>query len=162
MTAFYKKTFNTLRNSLENENWTPCDVPYIFIHFIAFVCDFQYQSTEKEKEALDFAKSQRLSGLNDTNNFEEEQKSPENYNSPFSLRKDLSFTREAQEFKNKTGNNSIRIMKNELYIDDNKFMVGTSTLNLIKNLYDLLLFIQMSPANSNETISKIFALIQVI
>lgn len=163
--AFFKKSLNSLRTSMENETWTPCDVPYIFIHYIAFVCDFQTQNNEKDALGLEFVKSNRLSNyLNETNNFEEDQKSnDQNENiSPFSLKKDISFTREAQEYKNKTGNNSIRIMKNELYIDENKFMLGTSTLNLIKSLYDFLIFMQISPVNSNETVIKIFELIKVI
>lgn len=102
--------------------------------------------------------------MNDTNNFDEDQKEndqTEYNNSPFSIRKELSFSREAKELKNQIGNNSIRIMKNELFIDENKFMAGNSTLFFIKSLYDLLLFIQMSPINSNDIVGKIFELIKV-
>ena len=164
--AFFKKTFNFLKNSLEEEVWTPCDIPYIYIHFVAYLCDYQGQSNEKD---IDFAKSNRLTNyLNETNNLEEDFKDNEGVNdhsnsiaSPFSLRKDVSFSKETKDLKNKTGNNSIRIMKNELYIDENKFMVGNSTLNLIKSLYDFLLFIQLSPVNSTEIVAKIFELIKV-
>ena len=159
---------NSLKSSLEDEIWAPCDIPYIYLHFIANLCDFQVINSEKDSLGLDLSKSNRLSNyFNETNNFDEDQKENEqsdfinNVGSPFSLRKDVSFTKEAKELKNKIGNNSIRIMKNELYIDENKFMVGDSALNLIKSLYDLLLFLQLSPMNSNEIVAKIFELIKV-
>ncbi len=166
--AFFKKTLNSLKFSLEDEIWAPCDIPYIYQHFIANLCDFQGLNCEKDSLGLDLAKSNRLTNyFNETNNFDEDQKENEqidfnnNGSSPFSLRKDVSFTKEANELKKTNGSNLIRIMKNELYIDENKFMVGDSTLNLIKSLYDLLLFLQLSPINSNEIVAKIFEIIKV-
>lgn len=144
----------------------PCDIPYIFIHFLAFLCDCQDQAQERALD-LGFARSQRLSNyLNDTNNFEEELKSNDcneaNSNaSPFSLRKEINFTKEAQELKSRVGNNAIRIMKNELFIDENRFMLGSSTLALVKDLYDFMQLMQMSGENGREIVQKIFELIKV-
>lgn len=131
-----------MKTSLENESWVPCDIPYIYMHFIAFLCDFQTQNCEKD------TKTNRITNyLNETNNFEEGKE--------FDFEENLSFS------LSKSQENAVKIMKNELFIEENRFMLGNSTLILIKSLYDLLLIIQISPKNAAETVTKIFELIKV-
>ena len=85
--------------------------------------------------------------MNETNNFEEGKE--------FDFEENLSFS------LSKSQENAVKIMKNELFIEENRFMLGNSTLILIKSLYDLLLIIQISPKNAAETVTKIFELIKV-
>lgn len=142
--AFYKKTLNTVKASLENENWIPCDIPYLYLHFLAVLCDYLLPQPQYSKD------TNRLTNyLNETINFDEDKEGMDPLNSsPFSLRKE--FAREIP----------IKIMKNEIFIENEKFMLGNSTLNLIKSLFELLQFIEISPINATETVAKIFELIK--
>ena len=67
-----------------------------------------------------------------------------------------------KELKMKIGENLVKIMKNELYVDKKKFFLTSSALLLLKIIYDYLHIVEYFPSIAYDSVVKLFEIVKVI
>lgn len=175
ISLYNKEKTNNLKVSLEDEIWAPMDIPYQYINIISYIANEkelykEYENVENTEELLHSNKfilltpikekiddnmeyNQNLTKEKNAGLLEDENDSPLLVNS--------SMNQEYKELKVKIGENLVKIMKNELYVDKKKYFLTNSSLLLLKIIYDYLHLIEYFPSNSQEASSKLFEIIRV-
>lgn len=175
ITIYSKDKRNNLKQCLEEEVWLPMDIPYQYINIISFIANENelYKEYENVEDTEEMLQNHRFSFTPKKQS--EESKNPEEINekkrksgvllddeldSPL-VQANTTFNQEYKELKVKIGENLVKIMKNELYVDKKKFFLTNSLLLLLKMIYDYLHLVEYFPANSIEASTKLFEVIKV-
>lgn len=190
ISIYSKDRSNTLRQCLEEEIWAPMDIPYQYINIISYIADEkelykEYDNVESTEEFLqsnkfNFCTPQKTEIKNEeSKNNEETKNNEESKNNEEIKKKDgvlleaeldsplvpinslMTPGQEYKELKVKLGENLVKIMKNELYVDKKKFFLTNSLLLFLKMIYDYLHLVEYFPTNAYEAATKLFDAIKV-
>ena len=176
ISIYSKEKTNNLKISLEDEYWLPMDIPYQYINIISYVANEnelykEYDNVENTEEILQtnkflFGTPQKSEEAKyNEENAEENKESNggllgEELDSPL-IPNPNSSNHEYKELKAKIGENLVKIMKNELYVDKKKFFLTSSSLLLLKMIYDYLHLVEYFPTNATEAATKLYEVIKV-
>ena len=173
ISIYSKEKTNNLKQCLEEEFWGPMDIPYQYINIISYIANEnelykEYDNVENTEEILQFNKF----NFNSPHKREESKQTDENekikdgalledeLDSPIVQANSYS-GQEFKELKVRIGENLVKIMKNELYVDKKKFFLTSSSLLLLKMIYDYLHLVEYFPNNASEAATKLFEVIKV-
>lgn len=165
-----------LRQALEEESWQPADIPYSYLTFFNLFFDPTHNMNEEDvnqtQAANEVLQSSRPSyrGMlstqitselndNDSDGLDDESISPEK-----GVLDEEGKSSRKENGKNQAIQNEasvVKILKNELYIEDKRYRLTSSVLMLIKIIYDYLHLAQKFKGISMECILKIIEIIKV-
>ena len=167
---YHKLKMTSLKTSIEQENWQPADIPYSYLTCLNLFFDPSHEmqtSTGAETEAAEeLLKSSRPSYRNmltpQLNDLDQTHDSgEEDTDSPSKPFRDEESKGGDKHKKGDGDQGLVKIMKNELYIEQKKYRLTSSALLLVRIIYDYLHLGQKFKGVSMECVLKVIEIIKV-
>ena len=161
-----------LKTVIEEDNWQPADIPYSYLAFFNLFFDPAYDMQSDTREETDYTEellrssrpsyrgvlSPQLTDLDQTN---ESVMLDLDTESPEKTGRDEESKNSASPKKPSNETSIVKIMKNELYIEQKRYKLTHSALLLIKIIYDYLHLGQKYKGISMECVLKVIEIMKV-